>query len=83
MKRIKTDLRNRMNTATLDTLLRIRIEGRDLIQFNFKEAVRRWKKHEESSTLSLNSLYYVNALFYRICCMLIKSKCFLTVLYSC
>ena len=43
MKRIKTDLRNRMNAATLDTLLRIRIEGRDLIQFNFKEAVRRWK----------------------------------------
>ena len=27
MKRIKTDLRNRMNTATLDKLLRIRIEG--------------------------------------------------------
>ena len=43
MKRIKTDLRNRMNTATLDKLLRIRIEGPDLIHFNFREAVRRWK----------------------------------------
>ena len=27
MKRIKTELRNRMNTSTLDKLLRIRIEG--------------------------------------------------------
>ena len=43
MKRIKTDLRNRMNTATLDKLLHIRIEGPDLIHFNFREAVRRWK----------------------------------------
>ena len=43
MKCIKTDLRNRMNTATLDKLLRIRIEGPDMGKFNFKEAVTRWK----------------------------------------
>ena len=43
MKRVKTDLRNRMSTTTLDKLLRIRIEGPDLPQFNFKEAVKRWK----------------------------------------
>ena len=43
MKRIKTDLRNRMNTSTLDKLLCIRIEGQDISQFDFKEAVKRWQ----------------------------------------
>ena len=44
MNRVKTDLRNRMHTKTLDRLLRIRIEGPDLTEFNFNEAVKRWSK---------------------------------------
>ena len=42
MNRTKTDFRNRMHTKTLDSLLRIRIEGPPLPEFNFKEAAERW-----------------------------------------
>lgn len=43
MKRVKTDLRNRMNTQTLDRLLRVRLEApEDQSKFDFKEAVYRW-----------------------------------------
>ena len=44
MNRVKTDLRNHMHTKTLDRLLRIHIEGPDLLEFDFKEAVKRWSK---------------------------------------
>ena len=40
MKRVKTDLRNRMNTTTLDKLLHIRIEGPDLPHFNLKKGLQ-------------------------------------------
>ena len=43
MNRVKTDLRNRMNTQTLDTLLQVRLEApEDQSKFDFKEAVHRW-----------------------------------------
>ena len=42
MKRVKTTLRNRMSTTTLDALLRIRIEGPDSAEFNFPAAARKW-----------------------------------------
>ena len=43
MKRVKTDLRNRMNAQTLERLLRIRLEApEDMSKFDFKEAVQRW-----------------------------------------
>ena len=41
---IKTELRNRMNTNALYKLLRIHMEGPDMSQFDFKEAVKRWQK---------------------------------------
>ena len=39
MNRIKTDLRNRLKTSTLDCLMRISIEGPCIAQFNFERAV--------------------------------------------
>lgn len=36
MKRVKTPLRNRLNTKTLDSLMRIRIEGADQECFDFE-----------------------------------------------
>lgn len=44
MKRIKTDLRNRMNTTTLDALMRICIEGPPLNEFDFDMALNSWSK---------------------------------------
>ena len=44
MKRVKTDLRNRMNTSTLDALMRIRIEGPFLSEFDFYMALNSWAK---------------------------------------
>lgn len=41
-KRVKTTLRNRMSTTTLDSLLRIRIEGPESADFNFAEAAKKW-----------------------------------------
>ena len=42
MKRVKTPLRNRLKTTTLDWLLRISIEGPDLNDFDFELAVNKW-----------------------------------------
>ena len=42
LKLIKTRVRNRMNEKTLDSLLRISIEGPPLENFNFSEAVKLW-----------------------------------------
>ena len=42
MKRVKTPLRNRLKTSTLDSLLRISIEGPDLEDFNFDQALSTW-----------------------------------------
>lgn len=42
MKRVKTDLRNRMSTQTLDRLIRIRTEGPDMAEFDFNQAVKNW-----------------------------------------
>ena len=36
MNRVKTKLRNRMTTSTLDSLIRISKEGPRLLQFNFE-----------------------------------------------
>ena len=44
MKRVKTPLRNRLNTKTLDALLRIRIEGPDRSDFDFELALNNWAK---------------------------------------
>ena len=38
MNRVKTALRNRLKTSTLDQLMRISIEGLPLKQFNFERA---------------------------------------------
>lgn len=42
MKRIKTQLRNRLKTTTLDNLMRISIEGPSLENFDFEKAVDTW-----------------------------------------
>ena len=42
MKRVKTELRNRMVTTTLDHLLRISLCGPNLQEFNFNQAVDEW-----------------------------------------
>ena len=44
MNRTKTDYRNRMHTASLDSLLRVKIEGPSLQYCNFREEVARWSK---------------------------------------
>ena len=44
MKRVKTPLRNCLNIKTLDTLLRIRIEGPDMSDFDFELALNNWAK---------------------------------------
>jgi hypothetical protein len=44
MKRVKTPLRNRLNTKTLESLMRIRLEGPQLSSFNFELAVSNWSK---------------------------------------
>ena len=42
MKRIKTTLRNRMESATLDQLMRIANEGPKPEEFNFDKAADLW-----------------------------------------
>ena len=42
MKRIKTELRNRLKSSTLDHLMRISIEGPPLSDFNFERAADIW-----------------------------------------
>ena len=42
MKRVKTELRNRLITTTLDHLLRISISGPDLKDYDFDRAVDEW-----------------------------------------
>ena len=42
MKQVKTKLRNRLKTTTLDCLLRISIEGPELKDFDFELAVDKW-----------------------------------------
>ena len=42
MNRIKTDLRNRLKTPTLDCLMRISIEGPSVSDFNFERAADLW-----------------------------------------
>ena len=42
MNRIKTDLRNRLKTSTLDCLMRISIEGPQIGDFNFERAADIW-----------------------------------------
>ena len=44
MKRVKTPLCNRLNTRTLDSLMRIRLEGPDISSFDFEQAVDDWEK---------------------------------------
>ena len=44
MKRVKTELRNRMNTSTLDALMIIRIEGPPLCEFDFDTALNSWSR---------------------------------------
>ena len=54
IKRVKTALRNRLKTATLDCLLRITVEGPELEDFDFKTAVNMWgaKKTEKFPLIS-------------------------------
>ena len=42
MKRVKTELHNRLITTTLDHLLRISISGPDLKDYDFDRAVDEW-----------------------------------------
>jgi len=42
MNRIKTEIRNRLKTSTLDCLMRISIEGLPLAEFNFERAADIW-----------------------------------------
>ena len=42
MNRVKTQLRNRLSVSSLDTLLRISIEGPDISHFDFSSAVTEW-----------------------------------------
>ena len=42
MNKIKTQLHNRLTVSSLDTLLRISIEGSDISQFDFSNAVTKW-----------------------------------------
>ena len=42
VKRIKTVLRNRLKTQTLDCLMRISVEGPELENFNFENAATVW-----------------------------------------
>ena len=42
MKRVKTELRNRLTTSSLDQLLRISICGPDLKDYDFDQAVDEW-----------------------------------------
>ena len=44
MKRIKTALRNRLKTTTLDCLMRVSIEGPFLSEFNFERAADIWQR---------------------------------------
>ena len=44
MKRIKTSLRNRLKTTTLDCLMRISIEGQCISTFNFERAADIWQR---------------------------------------
>ena len=45
MNRVKTKLCNRMNTTTLDRLLRVRIEGPE--DFRHIQAVSRWSRFKK------------------------------------
>ena len=42
MNRMKTELRNRLKTSTLDCLMRISIEGLQLSEFNYERAADIW-----------------------------------------
>ena len=52
MKRVKTDLRNRLQTKTLDQLLKICIEVPDMANFNFEEVVEQWTKQKNRRLVS-------------------------------
>ena len=54
MNRITTELRNRMNTTTLDRLLRIRIEGPE--DFPHIEAATRWSRAKKRRLLILGKV---------------------------
>ena len=42
LKRVKTRLRSTLTAKNLNHLLMVRIEGPDISQFNFDQAVERW-----------------------------------------
>ena len=48
INRIKTKVRNRLNTSTVDTLLRISIEGPPITQFDFTHALELYKGARQS-----------------------------------
>ena len=51
MNHTKTDNRNQMHTATLDRLLRVKIEGPSLQFCNFREEVARWSKAKKTQAV--------------------------------
>ena len=44
---VKTPLRNRMNERTLDSIIRIVVEGPPIKEFPFTEAVRLWAQRKK------------------------------------
>ena len=63
MKRIKTVQRNRLNTNTLDHLIRVSMEGPTMEEWDPLPALRLWeswenRKIETSNTTSDNKLSY-------------------------
>jgi hypothetical protein len=59
LKLIKTRVRNRMNEKTLDSLLRIAIEGPPISEFPVTETVKLWATKSTTVNLTFSIVYYV------------------------
>ena len=51
MKHVKTPLHNRLNTRTLEALMRIHMEGPDLSSFDSDTTVNNWQTYESVEVL--------------------------------
>ena len=67
VKQIKTDLRNRQKTETLDSLLRISVEGPDLDSFDFNKAATLWAS-QRNRRLKVQFCVFMNSM----CCVYIN-----------
>ena len=70
MKRIKTELRNRLTTRVLDCLMRISIDGPDSGNFDFDRAATKWANRrnrvKHDSLINCAKQYYLQIIIMKL-----------------